>query len=492
MSVNIVQPEETDYSVSSIFTGTYDYIPATPTSQLPSTITIGGSETENYIFASQTAVDLSRITYYCDLQPSAAEPAAIMFKFNQIPWRRIEVRLGDQLLLDLNDVIKYTNSVTMITSSKENFKKYDKTYGAESVATQPAFLQKGTFQFGRTGGLDNQAYLTSGIEQPISTAVKANASTDYGGLAPALTVDAVTGPTQPEFRPVGDDFPCEFNDGLSADTTPHISFRLRFGDIFKGTIFTTKKDFWIQEELNIRITWESPTQWGFQSDEASFDNQAALTQNWTVSNQKILYPVQRNEFILNAMRQALVAGQLKWVFDIPFVNQTLLTGSLQTPRQDLPANTVGKIKLQFAIPFYRATSGGIGANSHNMMDRGTATKLTSLTPYVNGSRITSTPIQTGNAWDDWVQMQPRMESSILASSALSYRHWWAWVENYGIKDIVESIESDDLQGFDGLNNSYSYSIQAEGCQVSNQWFMVIIGQRMLIYTPEGKLRQVNP
>lgn len=481
-NIDQIQDPKTNFALATVYTGSYDYIPCTALSTLPTSITTGGGETETWQLPSNIVCNLSDLEYRIQLTGVAAASTAHFIYSNQFPLRRLQITHEGLTLCDISDAATISNLVSFSALNKKKLKTFDKAYGANGTAV-------GLHQFARSGiSTDYYDQLISASSATTTyTAWRTNQTTDFMGvLGTGATDPTATAGSNIAFpTEIGPDYPTEFYNPTSVNTSsPQILVRIKLSDAFKGTVLNIKKDIWLPGTLVITFTWEGTTQWVMESDATSvWSAVSAATQSVTVGSQQMLVPVQRDANIIDEIKNST---GVKYVFDTPLTKTLTLTGTSQIPVQQLTKGVFARIKMQiFAV--YNATRSGSTAFNHRMDEAATQNrKIRSFYTQVNDKRVQSTLVDLANL-DDWAMQREAFEDSVIGLSFNTYRKYWIWPELYGLPNFVESIESDEFQGYDSTSNDYSYSVQATTTNRTNLWIMVIIGQRILAYDDEKNL-----
>lgn len=483
-SVQALQDPNTDFAVSTIYTGRYDKVPCTAMSSLPTSITTGGGETETWNLPANIVFTPADIEYTIKFTGAATASRANFFYSNQFPLRRITVTHEGTTLLDLSNVITYTNLVSFSGLSRSRIQSMDKAYGANATAV-------GIHEFARTG--INTDYFSDTFSASDATtsyiAWRANQTTDFMGMiASGATDPTATAASSIGFpTEIGSDYPTELFNATSVNTAaPAILTRVRMGDILKGTWFGIKKDFYAPGTIVINFTWEGSTRWTFESSATStFQTAYAMTKSITVAGQKMLVPVQRDPTIIKEITGAYLAGSLKYIYTDPLLKEINYTsGTNQIPIQTCAAGVFSRIKMQI-WGVYNANLNKTESFNHRMDESESENrKVRSFYTQLNDQRIQSTLIDL-NTYDDWAEMRKHLQNSVVGLSSATYRKFWFWAEFYGLNDFVESLDSDELQGYDSSVRDYSYVVQATTTNRANLWIMIILGMKMITYEKGG-------
>jgi len=493
--IETIQDPKTDYVMGTIYTGRYDYVPCTALSTLPTAITTAGGQTETWNLPSGILADVSNIEYRVRLTcPATASVANFLFS-NMVPLRQMVVRSEGVELLNLSDFSTYTHLVSYSCLTKDRLQEMDKAEASDGDAD-------GIHQFARSGvTIPYYTQATAVIPSatvsgatrlytPVTTWA-ANQTTDFMGVIgpPDTTAATATNSSIIDFPYyIGAETPVDlFNATATNSAAPQLLCRFKMGDILKGTFFNIKKDVFIPGTLTISITWEATTKWYFESAATStFSTITAASGSVAVALQQLLVPVQRDARIIQEVTSAYRAGKLNYVFDTPILKSLTLSSTSQIPIQSLAAGVFTRIKAQIWAIYHPTQSGTTAFERRMDTDASTQKRLTSFYTQINDQRVQSTTVNLANG-DDWVFLSPLLKNCAAFQNYEQYKRNWIWCELYGIHKLTDSIESDELQGYDNTVRDYNYTVQATCNDRTNLWFMCVIGQRVLSYDGSGRM-----
>jgi len=518
--------EKLDYTYQRRYSGRYDYVPATATNALPTSISTSGGETEIWSFPVSSWADLYNIVHSFTLTAASGNSYKFLWA-NQLPFRQIIFTYNGRRLCDVSNAILYTNLAGMTFNSKEQLKTWDRVYGSAGTsvginefsrvgsdiidispsftlaiagyaATATASFSVSSFSITFNDATATSANATIAFPARASASysidpdqfLRANLSTDFmyrpSNVVALTNTTSVSTPELP--RDSGSEAPVYLFNGNATTAVPSIRYRWRLGEVLKGCIFSSiKQDFPLNGVVTMQFIYEATTRWMFHSTSSSaFTGVSTAQDSVTIGNQSLLIPIQRDEVILDSLNQILQTKGMPFIYDEPYLQLTNMSASTnQQVNFNISPMFFDTIKMVFFAP-YNSVNTGILCLDHRLDDVSTIAKIQSFYTILNGKRQQSTTVDL-TLYDDWVLQKRILKSSMLSLSSALYKYFWVFVEPFGSEDALESIESQDLEGKDGTEG-LNYSIVATTTNRSLNWLIGAIGQHSITIMQNGQVQ----
>lgn len=452
-----VIPENLDFQIKSVKNGYYEIVESSTQATLPgaNTLTLGGGAREIWSI-SPGAINLENIeheyTFTAVSQAVATAAHGYLFVLlNVIPLRQIIFSYNNQQLLNLSNAYIYNNMTGNAFMTKDEFLAEDIGSGFTGAAV-------GTVEFSRKS---NSALGASGV---LSTS-GLNYQTRPGGVANNVAYN--------EFMYTAP--------GARNAAKPVLAYRWKLSKVFRGTIFSSvKEDFVVNGNCTIELVYEGLDKWTYTANSnQTAVSRAATTVACTVGSQKLKVPYQRDPEILDELQKQFNDKGLKYVFDDVLLSSFSLQGTAQNWSFVVPQGVGQSIKM-LGFSAYNNSTTSSTALEHSEVD--TTAKITSFYTTSNGKRNEAILINLGNH-DDFRIMKNRIPDSPIMMSSNIYHYNWVWLMPLGYENCRESIDSDEIQGYDLSQGPYTYSFFSTTANATHMYWVFAIVQKIVLLKP---------
>lgn len=481
-----------DFGLDVVRSGRYDMVAASAqTAALTSTTTSGG-EQDSWVLPVGV-LNLSRSVLTLKVTPSATAAEAQYVHANTVPIRRIVLTHGSETLADVTNLQEYVNSIALAAQSADDVRLASRAYGAYSAATSNEGVNEG-FRLMATPNSDQYQYgiSASTVTQATSAELAGWATFIHKDNAyrPAVLSAASNTSTATAYsfelpRDLGKEVTYLYGATSVNESSPIMTYRLRLGQILPGTAFALDKDVPTSSATPMTLTIEYAASSSFVFKSAATTPAtgcSAYSGALTISGQRLDVAVQRDEAVIQAVREAARAGRLRYIIDSPVWESRALTGSNQSPSLTIGANRFAAIKCLFAVP-YHSTRSGVTAYDHRADEPAAFRKIATIYSTLDSRRLQDQTWVTASA-DDWVYSRSALKGSIIASSSSVFAYNWVFLVMLGLPELIEAVRTNALMGLDG-SVSHTWDITStQGGSRTLTWFVGAIGSRVYRYDPD--------
>lgn len=426
--------KELDYKKFSKSVPSYKLSKLVPISGSQSvTVTSAGGQ-ECVFEIPPNAVNLSKSFLQFSFTPAAAgaDYFTWIYKNCLSLIRQVQLYTRSGLFLcDLNEVGNYTNMVWPAEINIEEFKQYD-TFSAGSgygcmirpnncltfnVLTSTSITAKGANTATVTTALEGVPSLVAFDD--TNAAVNGKISRPNDSVRPNNTASSVSF-TEPQYIEVNP----TVNDG---GLTWNVNFPL--GLLF-NTIFSVNKDILFNEVMMMKVVFNSTSKIAFKSKVVASataagptdptQNVAAYTGNVAVTNLGLYVAMERNQEIVNTIREKILTGGFSLMYPAIWCNKASLTGTSQNVTLRFGrSHGLRLIKNYHSV--YDSTESSNTAYNHSNL---AAAKVTSFYTMLNNNRLQDQNIACANG-DDYLMLSDKLRGSLIQNSNIyNFNHLW--------------------------------------------------------------------
>lgn len=471
------------------YSGLYVKTSCATSGNLPTTISTSGGETETYNFPQSSWVDLFNTEWECLLNPvSSATAIYNWIHINTLPFRRIQVYYNGKLIEDISDLINIVNLCGVTFTTQKELNSRDNFYfsSTNTATTIPA----GNGVFGVNQFLKNAKGLGSRDYPGINSSYTVNVPTVSATTVANYTFPSgvYSGVRNYHFLDRTDNTPCAKDEevnyllpcSISGASAPRIRYRFKLGEALKGTIFSSiRQDFKIVGDFTITFTYESPNRFIHLSTSSTSPITADATATSTsvatscvIGSQRLLVPVQKDELVIQTNE---MQPERTYVYDKTMVYPKSPGASgTQNMTIQVPQGSFQTIKMALFAPYHPSQTGENCLNHSNLADA----KITSYYTQLGSKRLQNIDLDT-SIFDDFSLHVDKLKGSCIMISSDTYQYNWVHVDNFGKPNAIDSINSNEIQGFDNTSENFNYSIYATTVSTAWVWYIVVIGQRIM-------------
>jgi hypothetical protein len=380
----------------------------------------------------------------------------------------------------------YTRGGTYLCDINNVDKMSSVTLKAETKLEDSEVVDVGT-----AGELDDTFGATRSTELNVTTETQTAATTPdvntFGGYVGDL-VTSVSDYGNPRYggenATTNAHEPKYLKSGVGQAQTPVMNMNVPLSK-FKNSILSIDKDFFFNEVVLLKITWNDIQSFGFSSED-SFDPSAGTLRDLVInagngvvlSNLALYLAIEHNPVITTGLIQTVMAGQ--FVTNIPYVYQFKHSGNATTSQNiTLRLNRAhGKFLKKIYHILYDPTEASATRYLHSNLGRDIVTRYHTEVDNVRRQEFDVTIADN----DDWVIHKDALKGTLL-NRMETYRYNWFILDKFD--DEICKSEDGCVDSGMSLDFERKWDLLASTSAVAHNHYTFAVVSRSMAITPAG-------